>query len=175
MRSTSVFSIALVAAFSFGLSSLPAEAKALAKAAKPDPLPAEVIKQWPALAGQIAYGRLIKKEPRPTYAKMSPCFISVELCKATEPLLEVGTVLVAEKNGVQLKWLIFLPMAHKAKVGDFLTFDFPDKPNEIGQARYDNNDKLGKPPCGWGDVASAPGVTGALCGGWDFTQLKFKW
>jgi len=126
------------------------------------PLPQNVMDQWPALKAQPAMGRLVKIEPRPLYAALSPCTISAQLCNMTEPLLEVGTVEVAEKDGQSLRWLVFLPIPQHAKVGEYLVFDFPETPKEIGQARYDFNDKL-------------PGVKGAICDEWNFTQTPYKW
>jgi len=153
----------------------PAKAKAKGKTLPMPPLPQNVIDQWPALKAQPAMGRLIKVEPRPVYAKLSPCTISVELCNMTEPLLEVGTVEVAEKDGQSLRWLVFLPIPQHAKVGEYLVFDFPDTPKEIGQARYDINDKLAKPKCTWGEKPELPGVKGVICEEWSFTQSPYKW
>jgi hypothetical protein len=190
VRRSSALSLALVAALSLGLVGAPshakdeapvtaappsAKAKGKGKAATMPPLPQNVIDQWPALKAQPAMGRLVKIEPRPVYAALSPCTISVQLCKMTEPLLEVGTIEVAEKDGQSLRWLVFLPIPQKAKVGEYLVFDFPDTPKEIGQARYDFNDKLGKPKCTWGEKPELPGVKGAICEEWNFTQAPYKW
>jgi hypothetical protein len=153
----------------------PAKSKAKGKIQPMPPLPQNVIDQWPALKAQPAMGRLIKVEPRPVYAKLSPCTISVELCNMTEPLLEVGTIEVAEKDGQSLRWLVFLPIPQHAKVGEYLVFDFPDTPKEIGQARYDFNDKLAKPKCTWGEKPELPGVKGVICEEWNFTQSPYKW
>ena len=153
----------------------PAKRKTKGKTLPMPPLPQNVIDQWPALKAQPAMGRLVKVEPRPVYVKLSPCTISVELCNMTEPLLEVGTVEVAEKDGQSLRWLVFLPIPQKAKAGEYLIFDFPDTPKEIGQARYDFNDKLGKPKCTWGEKPELPGVKGAICEDWNFTQSPYKW
>jgi hypothetical protein len=139
------------------------------------PLPQNVMDQWPALKAQPAMGRLVKIEPRPLYAALSPCTISAQLCNMTEPLLEVGTVEVAEKDGQSLRWLVFLPIPQHAKVGEYLVFDFPETPKEIGQARYDFNDKLGKPKCTWGEKPELPGVKGAICDEWNFSQTPYKW
>jgi len=152
-----------------------AKPKAKGKAAPMPALPQNVIDQWPALKAQPAMGRLVKIEPRPVYAALSPCTISVQLCNMTEPLLEVGTVEVAEKDGQSLRWLVFLPIPQHAKVGEYLVFDFPDTPKEIGQPRYDFNDKLGKPKCTWGEKPELPGVKGAICEEWNFTQSPYKW
>lgn len=186
---SSLFSLAALAAVSLGLAWAPSHAKdeAPAKAVAPakpkgkgktapmSPLPQNVIDQWPALKAQPAMGRLVKIEPRPLYAALSPCTISVQLCNMTEPLLEVGTVEVAEKDGQSLRWLVFLPIPQHAKVGEYLVFDFPDTPKEIGQARYDFNDKLAKPKCTWGEKPELPGVKGAICDEWNFTQSPYKW
>jgi hypothetical protein len=190
VRRSPLFSLALVAAVSLGVAWAPSQAKDEAPAhgalAKPKargkgkalpmpPLPQNVIDQWPVLKAQPAMGRLIKVAPRPVYAKLSPCTISVELCNMTEPLLEVGTVEVAEKDGQSLRWLVFLPIPQHAKVGEYLVFDFPDTPKEIGQARYDINDKLAKPKCTWGEKPELPGVKGVICEEWSFTQSPYKW
>lgn len=153
----------------------PTKSKAKGKTLPMPPLPQNVIDQWPALKAQPAMGRLIKVEPRPVYAALSPCTISVELCNMTEPLLEVGTIEVAEKDGQSLRWLVFLPIPQHAKVGEYLIFDFPDTPKEIGQARYDFNDKLGKPKCTWGEKPELPGVKGAICEEWNFTASPYRW
>lgn len=187
-RPHAFMSLALVSALTLALASTPVHAKdeapaksapvkskAKGKAQPMPPLPQNVIDQWPALKAQPAMGRLVKVEPRPVYAKLSPCTISVELCNMTEPLLEVGTIEVAEKDGQSLRWLVFLPIPQKAKVGEYLIFDFPDTPKEIGQARYDFNDKLGKPKCTWGEKPELPGVKGAICEEWNFTQAPYKW
>jgi hypothetical protein len=192
VRRSPLFSLALVAAVSLGVAWAPSQAKdeapAHAALAKPKakgkgmgkalpmpPLPQNVIDQWPVLKAQPAMGRLVKIEPRPVYAKLSPCTISVELCNMTEPLLEVGTVEVAEKDGQSLRWLVFLPIPQHAKVGEYLVFDFPDTPKEIGQARYDINDKLAKPKCTWGEKPELPGVKGVICEEWNFAQSPYKW
>jgi hypothetical protein len=151
------------------------KSKAKGKALPMPPLPQNVMDQWPALKAQPAMGRLVKIEPRPLYAALSPCTISAQLCNMTEPLLEVGTVEVAEKDGQSLRWLVFLPIPQHAKVGEYLVFDFPETPKEIGQARYDFNDKLGKPKCSWGEKPELPGVKGAICDEWNFTQTPYKW
>jgi hypothetical protein len=181
VRRQSFLSLAVVAALSLTFvcttsqAKDEAPAKARGKISPMPPLPQNVIDQWPALKAQPAMGRLVKIEPRSVYAALSPCTISAELCKMTEPLLEVGTVEVAEKNGQSLRWLVFLPIPQHAKVGEFLIFDFPDTPKEIGQPRYDFNDKLGKPKCTWGEKPELPGVKGAICTEWNFTQTPYSW
>jgi hypothetical protein len=190
VRRSPLFSLALVAAVSLGVAWAPShakdetpakvapaapKAKGKGKALPMPPLPQNVIDQWPALKAQPAMGRLVKIEPRPVYAALSPCTISAQLCNMTEPLLEVGTVEVAEKDGQSLRWMVFLPIPQHAKVGEYLVFDFPDTPKEIGQPRYDFNDKLGKPKCTWGEKPELPGVKGAICEEWNFTQSTYKW